>query len=75
MIQSKFDHLIEEYEVVVIAEYLYLIRTKMCISDRIKRWQDNLDRTLVFAESQVKNIENYKLNMGNIFNCMRLVLS
>lgn len=32
----------------------------------IKRWQDNLERTLVFAESQVKNIENDKLNMGNI---------
>lgn len=32
----------------------------------IKRWQDNLERTLAFAESQVKNIENDKLNMGNI---------
>lgn len=32
----------------------------------IKRWQDNLVRTLVFAESQVKNKEINKLNIGNI---------
>lgn len=32
----------------------------------IKRWQDNLERTLVFAESQVKNKEINKLNIGNI---------
>ncbi|MBN8649695.1 MAG: glutathione S-transferase family protein [Caulobacterales bacterium] len=32
----------------------------------LDRWQDNLERTLIFAENQVKNIENGELNMGSI---------
>lgn len=32
----------------------------------IKRWQDNLERTLVFAESQISNTEVNQLNIGNI---------
>jgi len=32
----------------------------------IKRWQDNLERTLIFAEKEVNNIDLNQLNIGNI---------